>query len=101
MRPAPLSLVMIALLVPSAASAQALDCQPHDRFLDQMTASGAYLAMAEVLRDDPTRRLEAFYQPDTCLWTLVIVTLVKGQVAPNSTTCLMGEGDPGVCIPPR
>lgn len=66
-----------------------------------MTDQGAYLAMAEVLHDDPSRRLEAFYQPQSCTWTLLVVDLDAGQVAEASNTCLLGEGDPGVCIPPR
>ena len=96
------ALVVVLSFWTCAAMAEgtpALTCMPHDAFLTRMAEQGALIAMAEMVQDGTDRRLEAYYQPEQCAWTLAIVQMSKGKITGKSKTCLLGEGDPGVCIP--
>jgi len=74
---------------------------PYQAFAESMAAKGAVITMADVVQDGTDRRLEAYYQPDQCIWTLAIVQRTRGKISAESQTCLLGEGDPGVCIPKK
>jgi hypothetical protein len=84
-----------------AQEAPAPICTDYGSFTREMAAKGAVIAMAEMVQDGTDRRLEAYYQADTCVWTLAIVQRSKGKITASSLTCLLGEGDPGVCIPKK
>jgi hypothetical protein len=92
-------LVLFPLAVLAEVTPNEVTCEPHGQLLGEMAAKGSVITMAEVVQDGSNRRLEAYYQADQCIWTLVIVDSPDGKVTPQSRTCLLGEGDPGVCIP--
>jgi hypothetical protein len=98
------SVALVLLVLGTAVSAEGTpppDCMGHGAFADRMAAAGAVITMAEVVQDGSDRRLEAYYQPEQCAWTLAIVQMKKGKISLDSRTCLLGEGDPGVCIPKK
>ena len=95
--------LVLSLLAGSALAqgAPLPSCMAYGAFTKDMAAKGAVIAMAEMVQDGTDRRLEAYYQPDRCIWTLAIVQRTKGKITGASQTCLLGEGDPGVCIPKK
>lgn len=96
-----LSLLALLLASPLSAQEAALQCMGHDDFARTMASDGFVITMAEMVQDGTDRRLEAWYHPKECRWTLAIVQMSKGKVTGKSRTCLLGEGDPGVCIPQK
>jgi len=96
--------VLVFFLLATTAVAETAPprtCMPYQAFAESMAAKGAVITMADVVQDGTDRRLEAYYQPDQCIWTLAIVQRTRGKISAESQTCLLGEGDPGVCIPKK
>lgn len=100
MKPFALILTLLATAAP-AEDAPVGSCMRYQVFTEQMAANGAVITMADVVQDGSDRRLEAYYQPKECTWTLAIVQRSRGKISGDSNTCLLGIGDPGVCIPQR